>query len=771
MENNLDAVAKDLYGKIKTRFPDIKIGDENAEVLSKKSDIPKARFFEFEYEEHGEPLGIIVITLDEDDGVVVQVSGDLSNDTSSSNHDAYRFIRSFRKFAKSRLLNFDVQNIGKSNLDKRDYLFQAKSKESVMENKMFGTKKISYQDLGEARLIVKHSQPINPELAAGRSMHIGSIYVENADGERFKYPYKHLHGARALAEHIKHGGNPYDAIGKYITGLSEEMAQLRKFKGVVSRQSQLSEAIGGITDKVVERISEVKKEIQRLQRASYYEQFAESFQAPTKNEMPEQVMDEWIERLTVKTFNEDLKSVLPYLYNIVGEGELPVKELGIDDLLGESEFGQKGLIKRLGKQGIDLDKKEKDWEDTIAKQKERHSKADTEMEKRNKEWKEKFGKKDESLNPEATLTNFFEEMLPEFDITDGGSKNLIFSPIDNTREAALKKFNELSQNELVGGDAGVLAVKGLLDNPEITNAIRMLNDDGEIRGAITQYIISVFGDERATEAKSLIKDMGLENDNPTPIGGETPVEPAPTPEPTPAPAPEVPPTGEQPPAGEVPPMGEPTHPTGMPPAGASVPPPGTQPPLQESVDGKIKLKAKFIKAKMEGATLDMPFAEGMTLGDAMRECGIDPTECGYDSDSEPDADTKQAPTHAKPNPKDSGVSQLLKLISGFWNKAEKNFTIGGTRAKIKVLKAFKNNECPNANEEDVKKVFRFIDSKDPSEDVSDEQRDVIRLSGVVQPNDTDNGSDMVDKIKGLFMKEQPVMESELSQIMKNAGLK
>ena len=148
------------------------------------------------------------ISLDEDDGVVILVSGDLSEDTSSQYHDAYKFIRSFRKFAKNRLLNFDVQNIGKSNLDKRDYMFQAKPKEisketPMMESKMFGTNRISYQDLGEARLVVKHNQPINPEISGARSMHIEHIYVENADGERFKYPLKHLSGARALAEHIK----------------------------------------------------------------------------------------------------------------------------------------------------------------------------------------------------------------------------------------------------------------------------------------------------------------------------------------------------------------------------------------------------------------------------------------------------------------------------------------------------------------------------------------------------------------------------------------
>ena len=109
MEPNLDQVAKELYGKIQTRFPDIKIAGEDAVVLSKKTDIPKARFFEFEYKDNGVSLGTIAITLDEDDGIVLQVSGKLAD---SKHHGAFKFIRSFRQFAKDRLLNFDVQNIG-----------------------------------------------------------------------------------------------------------------------------------------------------------------------------------------------------------------------------------------------------------------------------------------------------------------------------------------------------------------------------------------------------------------------------------------------------------------------------------------------------------------------------------------------------------------------------------------------------------------------------------------------------------------------------------
>ena len=708
MENNLDKIAKDLYGKIQTRFPDIKIGDENAEVLSKKSDIPKARFFEFEYTEHGKPLGTIAITLDTDDGIVIQISGELG-DVKSTYHKAYAFIRSFRKFAKSRLLNFDVQNIGKSNLDKRDYQFQAKSKElPIMENKMFGTNRISYQNLGEARLIVKHSQPINPAVAAGRSMHIESIYIENADGERFKYPYKHLHGARALAEHIKHGGNPYDAIGKHITGLSEELNQLRKFKGYVSRQEQVSEAMGSVTNRVLERIESVKKEVQNLQKASYYEQFAESFVEQTEKIIPEEIMNDWVDRLTVRTFNEELKSVFPYLYNIVDETQLPVKELDADDLLDEA-FGKKGLEARLKKHGFGDSEY---WEKAKKEKEERHSKADSEMAQRELDWKEKFGKKDESFDPELAFESFIENIVNE-------DKNELLSTEPLTRNRAINKFNSMLSSKLSGGMPGVLALKGLLDDPEITSKIEVLDDDIKIRREIEEYLLD-------KEPKLIPLLPELSNTKADAIGGE----PAPIPEPAPAPAPD------------------------------EAPEPAPAPmPVAESSDKNIKMKAKFIKVKEAGATLDTPFAEGMTIRDAMEECGINPAECGYEEEQEIVSD-------------ENGIEQLLKTIAGFWNKEEKNFTIGGERAKIKVVKAFKDGECPNASEEDVKRVLLMIDKKDPSH--STEQDNVLHLAGVKKSEPEivivqhDNREDnLLNNIK--VMQEEPLLEG-LNQLKRNAGL-
>jgi len=691
MDANLDKIAKDLYGKIQTRFRNIKIGDENAEVLSKKADIPNARFFEFEYEENGEPLGTIAITLDAEDGIVVQVSGDLVNDDdTTTHHGAYQFIRGFRQFAKDRLLNFDVQNIGKSNLDKRDYEFQAKRKEepvmqqpAIMENKLYGNARMSYQDLGEARLIIKHSQPINLDLPAGRTMHIESIYIENAEGERFKYPYKHINGARALAEHIKHGGNPYDAIGKHICNLSEELASLRKFKGYVSRQEQLSEAMANVTSRVVERIEEIKETISKLQRPAYYESFVESFEAQEEQMIPEEVQNDLIDRLTIRTFNEELKSVFPYIYKFVDESELPIIEVGVEDILGEESKTEY------------CDACDRPEKDCVCDD---HTR-----------------KTDESLDPETAFESFMDDIVRE-------DKDELLSPNPDAQAVAIKKLNDLlAQNIQIGvnGMNAIGSLKGIIDDPKFIDLLQTAPAETDLNDLVQGWV--------ETNHEDLLPKLTFPE-------GE---EPAPTPQPTvtanQAPATEPPPAAAEP---TTEPTLEPSATTPTEPAPVAEgkkdkeedndPPFDPDPkPHGKTTPGKHGqgysqarhlarqgMAAAMKKAVKAGATLEtaLDFGYGVkTIQEILDECGMTPADVGFDS------------------PQEQGLPGMLKYISGFYNKEEGNFPLGGMRVKIKVKKAFEDGEFGSASPEDLAKVIHFIDKKDPS---GDEQQSMLKLAGV-----------------------------------------
>jgi hypothetical protein len=327
-----DKIGEDLFNKIRGRFPEVTIGDEAGTVTNEPT---MARFFDFDYN----GLGKVSVAIDEDEGLTIIYSKDFMEDQDEMTQDAwYDFLKELRIFSKKRMLDYSVRDITKSNLNKRDYKFLAKTPEDgqMTESKLYGTSKISYQKVGEARIVIQHTESINQESATGRTQKIGKIYIESADGERFRYPFKHLSGARAMARHVAEGGNTYDDFGKHIVGLSEEMGKLRKFKNYMGRSAVMAESLAGYVDVVKERISTVKKTIESLQKPAYYAETIAAFETPMMEDVPADVAENWIDQLTIKQFNEELADVFPYIYKLVGEAT-KAKELGPDDLVDEGE--------------------------------------------------------------------------------------------------------------------------------------------------------------------------------------------------------------------------------------------------------------------------------------------------------------------------------------------------------------------------------------------------------------------------------------------------
>lgn len=328
---DLTNISTDLFNKVRSRFSNIKLGDQAGVVIT---DPAKARFFDLDYTHEGSSLGHVNIKIDDKALTVIYNNSMVEGSQSDAKKEWYDFLKELRMFAKSNMLNFDTRDITKTNLDKRDYeyLAQETGEKQMSEGKLWGTSKTSFQDMGEAKIIVKHSQPVNYNLPAGRTMHIDSIYIENAAGERFRYPHRHLNGARAMAVHVASGGTVYDNIGQHISGLSEELSKLRQFKNYTQRNG-LQEALSDISDLVLTRISDIKEQISKLQRHSYYQEFAENFKPSLNIPIPEETVNTWVDALTIRTFNEELKSVFPFIYKLTNQP----KEVGYEDLVGEGK--------------------------------------------------------------------------------------------------------------------------------------------------------------------------------------------------------------------------------------------------------------------------------------------------------------------------------------------------------------------------------------------------------------------------------------------------
>jgi hypothetical protein len=338
---NLDLIAEELFNKIRGRFPSITIGDAEGNVTNEPT---QARYFDFNFMNEGRPVGKVSISLDEKNVAVVYGEDLVANETDLTKGNWYDFLKELRMFARKRALTFDTRDITKSNLNSRDYKFLAKNRggdDTMNESKMYGTSRVSYQDYDGARLMIKHTEGIDQEAPGGRAKKVGALYIESAEGERFKYPYKHLTGARAMARHVAEGGNAYDDFGKHIVSMSEEMSKLRKFKTYMSRSAVMAESLSEYVDVVKERIATVKKTLESLQRPAYYKEAFEGFEVAVMEDVPADVAENWIDQLTIRQFNEELADVFPYIYKLVSEAT-KAEELTAEDLMSEKKSSPAG---------------------------------------------------------------------------------------------------------------------------------------------------------------------------------------------------------------------------------------------------------------------------------------------------------------------------------------------------------------------------------------------------------------------------------------------
>jgi hypothetical protein len=337
-------IATDLFYKIRSRFTGLKLGAETGEITINPED---ARFFDFDYMEGETAIGHVSISLAEANSMKVYFSHGITESMDAGQKNKwYGFLKELRMFAKRRLLNFDTRDIAKDNLDKRDYAFLSQYSqpkpatntaiqnpvgESIMsESSLYGTKTVSYQKLENTRLIIKHSQAVMDDAAPGaRSRNISGLFVENADGERFKYPFIHLAGARAMQRHVANGGKPYDEVGESIIRMSEEIAQLKSFGNYVVRNDLMNSDTNGIVERSSTQLNSLREMISKLAKQSHYEAYRESFQAQSPMEVPQDVVEDFTEKFTVKNFKEDIASVFPVLYRLMQMENT----LGYDDIV------------------------------------------------------------------------------------------------------------------------------------------------------------------------------------------------------------------------------------------------------------------------------------------------------------------------------------------------------------------------------------------------------------------------------------------------------
>lgn len=192
--------------------------------------------------------------------------------------------------------------------------------ETVKESfsKMFGSSKTSQQTLENVRILVRHKVPVSEEVRGSRTRHISSIFLE-CNGERMRFQHNYLPGARAMAQHMAHGGSMGDKVGSYINESTGNLLKLQSFNRYVTTNKLINEDSSGIVETVKENIETLRSELKKLTGVKTYETAKARLETFEREALAEDDTSGLKDLFTIRRFDEKFEEVLPIVKQLVQE--------------------------------------------------------------------------------------------------------------------------------------------------------------------------------------------------------------------------------------------------------------------------------------------------------------------------------------------------------------------------------------------------------------------------------------------------------------------
>ena len=316
---NHDDASQTLFDLLVTKNFD----PQALDAQGKPSAPEDATMFSFDYTgSSGKDYGTVVLLLGDDLDVFC---GDNTGKSIEDGEDRKEWFDGFLY----QLKNWSVRNVPGTlniqNLNKLKYSMQGQAaiKEGLFEG-WSGKKDVSWNAAPtEARLMIKHKRVIGEGEA--RYRYIESLFIETAEGERFKLPFESLAAGKAMLEHVRQGGKPYDIRGNHIGTIVQEMKLLNRFQ----RASQ-GKIFEGETAHLVEEAAAyyetLKHNLKSLTTRNGYKKYFESW-SPA-NITDEDVIIEDLRHLFVEqNIDSRVEQALPLLAKL--KQEQAMKEINV----------------------------------------------------------------------------------------------------------------------------------------------------------------------------------------------------------------------------------------------------------------------------------------------------------------------------------------------------------------------------------------------------------------------------------------------------------
>ncbi len=293
-----------LYDLLITKNLNPRLLDANGQEVTNPDD---AEMMSFDWVTENHNYGTVVIMINAKTSLEIYFGNNITKSLDPKDSNAwYSFLQQLKQFAVRNLLTFDIKNISRLKYNMQG---QAAINEGLFEG-WRGKKDISYNDTpNNARIMIKHNKDIGKDEPRYRA--IESLFIETAEGERFKLPFKSLMGAKCMARHVKEGGKPFDAFGNHIVEMMNQINTLGRFINATKRK-QFDEAATPMIEIAGRTYRDLKDKAKRMIGKRGYHKALEEFdpaQITVEDEVTNDVKSLFIE----KSIDPRIEEALPML--------------------------------------------------------------------------------------------------------------------------------------------------------------------------------------------------------------------------------------------------------------------------------------------------------------------------------------------------------------------------------------------------------------------------------------------------------------------------
>ena len=320
-----ETIGKKLYDLLATRdydnfqALDSATGKVPVDPKTGAQNVGEANMFVFDWSSsRGKNYGTAVILLTDDHDLELYFGDNLGKtmEDREDKNEWFAFMEQLRHFATRTNFNgFRPLNI---NQLRHSLQGQAAIQEGLFESWQ-GRKNMSWNGVAtEARLMIRHKRDLGPDEA--RHRYVESLFIETAEGERYKLPFVNLGGGKAMLEHVRQGGRPYDTRGQHIANMIQEINILSRFERSVASDALMEGDTAQLVTEAHGYKHSLKTNLKRLATGRGYADYFESWNPASITE--QDVVVESLKQLFVKqTLDTRIEQALPLLAKIQQQGQ------------------------------------------------------------------------------------------------------------------------------------------------------------------------------------------------------------------------------------------------------------------------------------------------------------------------------------------------------------------------------------------------------------------------------------------------------------------